>query len=115
MIVILPLQATWGAVAINCTHHEEGVAAQHFGHHTKTNSDSATDAGSDDAGKLNIDTSYDSAHHNDCEGGGEAVIFTISLTFIAPSGQTHCYVEPFFPQSTIISSRIERPKWNNLA
>ncbi|MBC7945409.1 MAG: cobalt-zinc-cadmium resistance protein [Burkholderiales bacterium] len=53
LLLVVPVEASWAAVAAWCQ-HEQGQAANHFGHHDHKHQ--GTDDGSDDPGKP----------HNDC-------------------------------------------------
>jgi len=115
LIVILPLQVTWGVIAVNCTHNESGISAQHFGHHEKANSHAVKKEGAD-TDVAGVDFSYDSAHHNVCDGGFDILIPSKLQTLAAtPVGKSQYNLLSLINLSSIHSSRIERPNWDSLA
>ena len=58
LLVMLPFQMSWGAVASYCQ-HEEGKAAQHFGHHDhKHHASASTKQDKSNPGKIDSDCGY---------------------------------------------------------
>lgn len=61
LLVIVPFQLAWAGVGVYCQ-HEEGLAAQHFGHHDHKHT-AQYDQGKGDAGKLNPGADNDCSSH----------------------------------------------------
>lgn len=109
LVVFLPMQLSWAAVANYCQ-HETGAAAQHFGHHEHQHKVDAkrTDTGNPKAaGAIDADCGM-------CHASSATAIFeTVSFSLLAVSLDTDCAF------SLIFSSRPptlpERPNWADLA
>ncbi len=61
LLVILPFQLAWAGAGVYCQ-HEEGLAAQHFGHHDHKHT-AQYDQGKSDAGQLNPGADNDCSFH----------------------------------------------------
>lgn len=61
LLVILPFQLAWAGLGVYCQ-HEEGQAAQHFGHHDHKHT-AQSDQGKGEAGKLNPGADNDCSSH----------------------------------------------------
>lgn len=104
LLLVLPFQVTWAAVASYCT-HETGAAAKHFGHHEHEHHAQKSEPAKDGA-KLAIDKDCMVCHL------GAAGMITVSLADAATSLQTGERVigdARFF--KALPSDRPERPKW----
>jgi len=105
LLVFLPLQFSWAAVAGYCQ-HETGVAAQHFGHHEHQHH--ADDADSSDTKALGGGIDADcAACHASCAAAltGIATILPIAATF----------VDHPWPPAVLASpptGQPERPNWS---
>lgn len=96
---VLPLQLSFAAVAPYCA-HEEGAAAQHFGHHSHKHQDA--DGHDQHKGKLpGADPDCDYCHH---AGGAAlpmlspAVLSTLPIShFEAPPGRFVSFIADLVP------------------
>lgn len=61
LLAVLPFQLTWAGMGTYCQ-HEEGRAAQHFGHHEHKHTVHG-DQGKSDSGKVNAGTDNDCTSH----------------------------------------------------
>ena len=70
VLLVIPLQTSWAAVAAYCK-HEKGIAAKHFGHHVHVHK--AVDGKKEVASKLTVDDDcrYCHAEHDDHTAGCE--------------------------------------------
>lgn len=102
MLLLFTAQGAWAALSSYCQ-HEEGVAAQHIGHHTHQHK-------VDDKSKGSSSSVVD----NDCATchlGGLGVVpgaASVIPSYLALSENIHA--SPSFPPSINID-RPERPKW----
>lgn len=114
LLVLIPLQSSWAVAAEYCAHHEEGVAAQHFGHHADEHSGSAADMG---AGDIQSDsgTTPNQPHNDNCHHFSMAgLVDTASKDFHdTPGTPIHWGEQASDPSAA--TSRIERPNWASLA
>ncbi len=115
LLVLIPLQSSWAVAAEYCTHHEEGAAAQHFGHHADEHPGSAADTGTDDGIQSDSGTTPNQPHSDNCHHHNVAsLVSTISQGF-------HDIPETLIRWGERVSdpsdatSRIERPNWASLA
>lgn len=112
MLVLLPFQFTWAAVASYCG-HERGVASQHFGHHEhQHHADStAKQVDGDAAGKTPGGNDLDCAHcHGSCSGIVSPLTGLVSPDIASqPAMLTAGLVR------TLVHSPPERPQWAPLA
>jgi len=109
LLVLLPLQFSWAAVASYCQ-HESGVTANHPGHHTHDHQA----ADHHESGK---DASPSTGVHHDCATchlGCAAAPTSALSTPAAAIGQDHHFDYPINP-SRAHTERPERPQWPRLA
>jgi hypothetical protein len=110
LLVFLPFQFSWAAVAGYCQ-HETGAAAQHFGHHDHQHQADADQGGAPDAKALGGGIDGDCVA---CHASCAAAIFSMaslpassSLTFAIPWLSGNLAAPPLaYP---------ERPNWSVLA
>lgn len=57
LMLILPLQTVWAAASAYCQ-HEQGTAAQHFGHHAHQHQAASNDSGSGPSSNFHADCSF---------------------------------------------------------
>lgn len=104
MLLILPLQVSWAAVATYCQ-HETGMKAQHIGHHEHKHLSKAADPVQEKS-KLTLD--------NDCTVCHLYSASTITMHFSTVFADV-ASTEPVFSNpdffSLIRPERPERPKW----
>ena len=96
-------------------HHEEGAAAQHFGHHADEHQGSATDMGTNDGIQSDSGTTPNQPHNDNCHH------FSVAGLLNATPQDFHdtpdiplCWDRQESDPSTSVS-RIERPNWASLA
>lgn len=112
MLVLLPFQFTWAAVASYCG-HERGVAAQHFGHHEhQHHADSgAAQADGDGSGKTLGGNDFDCANcHGSCSGIVSPLTGLMSLDVATQPAMLAAGLV-----RTLVHSPPERPQWAPLA
>ncbi len=56
-MLVMPLQASWSAVAAYCQ-HEQDLVVKHFGHHEHKHEATSNNEGSQEAGKVHADCGY---------------------------------------------------------
>ena len=108
MLCMLPLQISWAVVADYCG-HEQGKAAQHFGHHDDEHKAFSEKSDLDkQPGKSNLG-------HDHCHMSGFLCLLNEAVA--------HTSVPPTLPslrcderiRSSLALDRPERPKWHALA
>jgi hypothetical protein len=109
LLVLLPLQFSWAAIASYCE-HETAVAAEHLGHHTH-------DHGSADHQESSKKTAQSAGMDHDCAtchlGCAAALVSDLNTTTLATDN-----VHPLLLQvivSQLSRERPERPQWPVLA
>jgi len=110
LLVFMPLQLGWAAVASYCQ-HETGAAAQHTGHHDHQHKAVDGKAASPDPAKAALGSDPDCAF---CHAGcASAVLSDVAVAAPADAAQNtsdhraHLTWPP--------SERLERPQWRALA
>ena len=109
LIVLMPLQLSWAAMASYCQ-HETGAAAKHFGHHDHQHKTAdGKDASSDSVKTIGGDPDCASCH----AGCLSALLGAVAIASLADSSlDTADYgarlTSPPF-------ERLERPQWRVLA
>lgn len=116
MILLMPFQSVWAVATAYCMHHEEGVAAQHIGHHAEEHpADDASSVGGSsdtqpDLGNMPQPPHSDDCHHYSVAGLLNDLPQTFHLTSAIP---VHWDEQSPKPDTPI--TRIERPNWGSLA
>ena len=108
MLCLLPLQVSWAAVSDYCG-HEQGKAAQHFGHHDHDHKAVSEKSNSGkQPGKL--DCGHDHCHLSGFLGLLTELVVHASVppTLPALRGDERIY-------SSLAPDRLERPNWYSLA
>lgn len=111
LVLFMPLQSAWAVASVYCTHHEQGAAAAHFGHHSDGHEapDGVSDARS--AAAIIAADVHGHGHHH-----GETPAM---VSAVPPLGAMVPVASRFDPmpgaQSHPPPGRIERPKWARLA
>lgn len=110
LLVFLPFQFSWAAVAGYCQ-HETGAAAQHFGHHDHKHQADANQDGSPDAKTLGGGIDGDCVA---CHAGCTAAIFSIVTL---PATTAASFAISWLPGniSEPPLAHPERPNWYLLA
>lgn len=107
LLTILPLQATWAAVATYCQHEQE-VKSRHFGHHEHQHEHGHEQAHAEEQQK---DSSV--KFHTDCltcHGAAAAMIMPrVDAPPVAPNSLVVASSASHL--TSIPSSRPEKPKW----
>jgi hypothetical protein len=111
LLVFLPFQFSWAAVAGYCQ-HETGVAAQHFGHHDHQHQTTADQEGAPDANKT-LGAGIDGdcvACHASCA----AAVFSMANL---PASSSASLAIPWLPGNLTAPplAHPERPNWSVLA
>jgi hypothetical protein len=107
LLCLLPLQASWAAVADYCT-HEHGRAAQHFGHHDEEHP--AWSAPSDDGQERAAKLGHDCKHLSAFVGLLAEACVSASPSCRAPQPDDAPSAYPALPPD-----RPERPQWSRPA
>jgi hypothetical protein len=109
LLVLLPLQFSWAAMASHCQ-HETGVMAQHTGHHTHDHATADHQGSSENATTL---TGLD----HDCAtchlGCAAALVSDLKTITVAVSNDHPLLLQAMASQPS--TERPERPKWPVLA
>ena len=109
LLVLLPLQFSWAAMAGHCQ-HETGVKAQHAGHHTHEHA-------SADHQESSEKTAQATCMDHDCAtchlGCAAALVSDLKTTTVAVSDDHPLHLQMMASQPSI--ERPERPKWPLLA
>lgn len=103
LLAILPLQMSWGAVTSYCE-HEQGKAAQHFGHHVHKHTASPADKQTKSA-KFKADTDCGYCHH-----AHQKVASTSAFT-LAPAARTVPPPVLSLSYQSYIPEGLLRPNW----
>jgi ABC-type nickel/cobalt efflux system permease component RcnA len=114
LLVLLPLQFSWAAVAAFCEHESEAQAqAQHLGHHEHQQAGHAGEALDNDAavtdGLAVVDMDCGHCHTNCCS--MPAALGTLALVTLGsrPCPPAVCAL------STLVQNPPERPQWVRFA
>lgn len=105
VLVLVPFQYAWAGVSAYCQ-HEEGKAAQHFGHHVDFHHGDANAAHSDHAGSKS--KSFESDHHH---------CVSPAMVTVAPALEPLLtlfvvHLSPPLGFSSSIVGPPERPNWS---
>lgn len=105
VLLVIPLQSSWAAVAAYCK-HENGVAAKHVGHHVHKHQGASSDAAGDPPRGID---SLD----GDCGfcflGTMNFVQSSFSLPQLDPASSLHETPLRFHP--SFIPKGLDRPNW----
>lgn len=115
LLVLLPIQMSWAAVADYCT-HESGAAADHVGHHdhadhghTPATADVSDQSGADEGATSTPDADCGQCH-GQCTGMLVSLVTTAHNRTTAaptPAGDAPCTAQA--------AAQPERPQWARLA
>ena len=109
LLVFLPLQFSWAAVASYCQ-HETGAAAKHFGHHAHQHKAAdGQDASPDPAKTLGGDPDCASCH---------AGCFSVLSGDVKLASPVSPSLDTGYPPEHLAApppERLERPQWRALA
>ena len=111
MLVLLPFQFSWAAVASYCMHERTSAQAQHVGHHEHKHETAdlpnKAEQGLQAADTFDVDCCL-------CHGLGIGVThFFVSMK--APTVPASVVIQSALPLSGIAQSPPERPQWRSLA
>ena len=117
LVVLLPMQLSWAAVASYCQHESGNAsAAQHVGHHEHQHEADAAASADTNETSANptpatgaVDVDCGTCHAGCCS----ALIRSIPLLTISPASQA--YSAPALRLSSQPASLPERPNWADLA
>lgn len=115
MLVFLPLQFSWAAVANYCG-HETGAAAKHIGHHDHAGHSHAT-KDVDPGHKGKVDGTASSASNLDC---GHCLGYCAGMVDVSGSMEPQALASPplwlgVSPSAEHPPAQPERPQWAALA
>lgn len=115
LLVLITLQSSWAVAAEYCSHHEEGAAAQHFGHHADEHAGSSADTGTDDGIQSDSGTMPNQSHNDNCHHYSVAGLLNAASQDFhdIPDIPTRWRERTLDPSAS--TSRIERPNWASLA
>ena len=109
LVVFLPMQLSWAAVASYCEHETEATA-QHVGHHEHQHQADAEPTDSDNSKAFgSSDTDCSACHAGCCT----AMLQSTLLVTVSLSSDTHG--APPLRLSSHPASLPERPNWTDLA
>ena len=113
LVVLLPVQLSWAAVASYCQ-HESGTTAQHLGHHEHQHEAGAAPSNDGDphskskaAGTVDLDCG--TCHAGTCS----AMVQSLNLVMVKLPSETHSATA--LRLSSRPASLPERPNWADLA
>jgi hypothetical protein len=106
LLVLMPLQLSWAAMASYCQ-HESGQAAKHFGHHAHKHVTSQTDVDDDSSSPLSGKPHADCAS---CHLSPVGIVLPSSLTVAPQLASIPLQEPPSFPHSAFFEGP-ERPQW----
>ena len=116
LIAFLPIQMTWAAVSVYCTHHEDDKAAQHFGHHGDEHEGhhdyehEDVIAADNDSGQPDSQKTTEQSHGHHHHGGTLGMMTFVWLpTHDASSTETTPGLQALI--SSLPPSQPERPNW----
>jgi hypothetical protein len=104
LMLLLPLQSVWAAASAYCQ-HEQGVATQHFGHHTHQHKASADRNDGTGKSPLNVHADCSSCHLS-CP----AVTESVRSIAVTASGSL-VVADHLDALSSVFPDSPERPKW----
>lgn len=102
LLAILPFQMSWATTAAYCQ-HEQGTAAQHFGHHEHRHQASAADAADKGSAKYHDDCSY---HHLSA---AKSLCSAVPAIASPPRNLPIAFLSP--PFDSHIPDGLIRPDW----
>ncbi|HJV76483.1 MAG TPA: cobalt-zinc-cadmium resistance protein [Noviherbaspirillum sp.] len=106
LLAVLPLQYTWAAAAVYCT-HEKSPAAKHFGHHSHKHNAKADDTSKSDKGPV-VDNDCGTCHIS----AQPSFFFTVPMV-VPLSGYVYAEQAPPIYHS-YIPEGLPRPDWRAL-
>ena len=112
LVTLLPLQLAWAAASVHCTHHEQGAAANHFGHHPDEHG--AADAMHEHAPAVGDDEGAQ-IPHTDHHHAGTIGLLPRMIATLSAAGATQPRRHYAGHPPTSPAPRIERPNWSALA
>lgn len=108
MLLILPVQVSWGAASVYCN-HESGAAAKHFGHHSHQHKAEPDD---NKSSKSIFVVDADCAF---CQFGNTGMLAIPAPALLSISPQTESSFLSADSVATTRPERPERPKWDRAA
>ena len=115
LVILLPMQLSWAAVASYCQHESDSAATtQHVGHHEHQHKAAAafidtSDTSASPTATGAVDVDCGTCHAGCCS----ALIQSMPLLAISPASQA--YSAPALRLSSHPASLPERPNWADLA
>ena len=113
LLVLLPMQLSWAAVASYCQHESGGTTTQHLGHHAHEHEADAAPADSSSA-KTNSAPNAVDIDCGTCHAGGCAVL-PLPLSVLMANLSSKAHSEPALHLRSQPASLPERPNWACLA
>ena len=114
LLVLMPLQLTWAAVASYCQ-HETGAAAQHFSHHTHQHQGQPVDAPRADKGAASGNPSMADLDCAVCHATCAAAPLPAAAQLACPSISSWGASPYRLHHSAAPPARLERPQWQRAA
>lgn len=110
LLVLMPLQSAWSLAGAYCTHHEQGQAAEHWGHHNDEHDDMTSELDVAGTGVITMENQAHAHHH----GWVPALLPVVLASFPAILGFDDLqYVSP--PLIDPLPTQIDRPQWPGFA
>jgi hypothetical protein len=106
LMFLLPLQASWGAVADYCAHGEVPEQSAHFGHHQDEHYAHPDQTDVDDNQNGKYPQHHDHSHSSSFVGFSADDAHSVVIDFSSPQQVLSTSKYSFFCQT-----RPERPKW----
>lgn len=115
LLFLIPLQFSWAMASQYCSHHEQGQAAQHFGHHTDEHHFDLNDHQQSHE-LVNVDDGQlDDSHHHLHHGVSLGLITFWFLPNTHELSRDGIVNTENVYASRFVLDRIERPQWLHLA
>lgn len=106
LMFLLPLQASWGAVADYCAHDELAQQSSHFGHHQDEHHAHDSQADASDDQDSQYPQNHDHSHSSSFVGFSADNANGVIIDFSSPQ-----QVLSTSKYSFLCQTRPERPKW----
>lgn len=111
LVLLLPLQVSWAAVANYCG-HEKQITAYHFGHHQDEHQHSSPASDNSDNGKQPADRYSFSHDHNHLSGFIALLLTETAISDRVSSSQL--LPDDIAALPALSPVRLERPNWSAL-
>lgn len=110
LFVLISLQSAWSAASAYCSHHEQGEAVAHWGHHNDGHDDQTSELDVAFSGSVTTENQAHAHHH----GGTPALLPIVLASVPTTSGfEDFRYMNP--PHLEPAPTQIDRPQWPGFA